>query len=276
MDSDGKSGIDWANGGVIVTALAAMGLYYIHHEAPLLDLRPNDQVIQERIPQQSIDARLWQDPLVAVEKSLDKTARRQLAEQCGDLSLDNRHCRSPLAGTSAPTLVIGVTISGAPYPEDAEQRRRTRYAVLAGLERSGFVPSDARHIDYFWWSQKPTPPPRPMEPSFANRLGPRRAPPSTFSDSIEQQGLDRAKVSKTAGTPPSPLLLSKDPSQGQEPRILPALGSPAPYEWFEEAPRQSFAAGRQGRPRILVLWLDEEILKDEPLKKLPNWSILLA
>jgi hypothetical protein len=49
--------------------------------------------------------------------------------------------------------VIGVTVSGAPYFEEAEQRRRTRYAVLAGLERARFVPRDARHIDYFLWPQ---------------------------------------------------------------------------------------------------------------------------
>jgi hypothetical protein len=42
-------------------------------------------------------------------------------------------------------------VSGAPYPEDDEQRRRSRYSVLAGLERAGFAPKDARHIGYFLW-----------------------------------------------------------------------------------------------------------------------------
>lgn len=65
-------------------------------------------------------------------------------------------CNSPLTENDKETLVLGVTASGAPFSEDAEQRRRTRYAVLAGLERAGFVPRDARRIGYFWWT-KPSP-----------------------------------------------------------------------------------------------------------------------
>ena len=49
-------------------------------------------------------------------------------------------------------LVLGVMMSDAPYAEDSEHRRRTRYAVLAGLERKGFAPKDARHLTYFVWS----------------------------------------------------------------------------------------------------------------------------
>jgi hypothetical protein len=53
--------------------------------------------------------------------------------------------------------VLGITVPGAPYPEDVERRRRTRYAVLAGLKQSGFAPEDRRHIHYFVWSQSPSP-----------------------------------------------------------------------------------------------------------------------
>src|SRR6202040_521739 len=53
------------------------------------------------------------------------------------------------------TLVLGITVPGAPYPEDVERRRRTRYAVLAGLERAGFAPKDRRHIGYFVWPPPP-------------------------------------------------------------------------------------------------------------------------
>ncbi len=39
-------------------------------------------------------------------------------------------------------------MSGAPYPEDEETRRRVRYAVVSGLAASGFAPEDEQHIGY--------------------------------------------------------------------------------------------------------------------------------
>jgi hypothetical protein len=49
-----------------------------------------------------------------------------------------------------PTLALVVSVSGAPYSEDQENRRRTRYAVLAGLAAEGFIPDDPEHIGFYW------------------------------------------------------------------------------------------------------------------------------
>ena len=70
----------------------------------------------------------------------------QKAQQrkCLQLSIDGK--RQRYAGDRRHRL-------GAPYSDDAEQRRRARYAVLAGLERAGFVPRDSRHIGNFLWTQ---------------------------------------------------------------------------------------------------------------------------
>lgn len=66
------------------------------------------------------------------------------------------HCRSPLIGENGGFLselkkvrVIGVTAPGASYFEDAEARRRLRYAVLSGLQLERYEPRDALHIGYF-------------------------------------------------------------------------------------------------------------------------------
>jgi hypothetical protein len=109
----------------------------------------------EQSAQQTIDARLWQDPFEAVDNALDKPGKRDPEQQCPKNPSNDSVCKSPLKGSDEKTLVLGVTVSGAPYFEDAEQRRRTRYAALAGFERAGFAPRDARHIGYFWWTQKP-------------------------------------------------------------------------------------------------------------------------
>jgi hypothetical protein len=142
-------------GSVIFVALVSTGFYFFHREAPLLGSRPavTEASFPERAAPQTIDARLWQDPFAAVAKRLDKLGKRDLEQQCQKKPSDDSACNSPLTEKDKETLVLGVTVSGAPYFEDAEHRRRTRYAVLAGLERHGFAPSDSRHIEYFLWPQ---------------------------------------------------------------------------------------------------------------------------
>jgi hypothetical protein len=155
MANDDKSGTNLANGSVIFVAIVATGTYFFHRKAPLLDSRPAvaEASISEPRAAQTIDARLWQDPFAAVAKALGKLRTGEVEQQCAKKPSDDDVCKFPLKQMTDKTLVLGVTLSGAPYSEDAEQRRRTRYAVLAGLERAGFVPRDARHIEYFLWTQ---------------------------------------------------------------------------------------------------------------------------
>jgi hypothetical protein len=79
------------------------------------------------------------------------------------------HCMSPLLAASEqanpapirpvgankpsnplPPIVIVASVSGAPYSEDHEWRRRQRYAIVAGLEHKKFVPRDPEHLGFFW------------------------------------------------------------------------------------------------------------------------------
>ena len=48
----------------------------------------------------------------------------------------------------ASVLVLAAIVSGAPYAADIENRRRMRYAVLAGLYRSGYMPFNNQHVGY--------------------------------------------------------------------------------------------------------------------------------
>jgi hypothetical protein len=86
--------------------------------------------------------------LLAVAKSLDKLDHPKTEQPCDEKS-DDSHCKSPFADADGRTLVIGVTVSGEPYAENAEFRRRLRYAVVGGLESAGFVPKEQDHIGYF-------------------------------------------------------------------------------------------------------------------------------
>jgi hypothetical protein len=153
MANDEKPGTNLASGSVIFVALVSTGLYFFHREAPLVDMRPiTDARLEEQQAPQEIEARLWQDPIGAVEKFRDRSGTPEAEQKCqASPSPEVPPCQLPL-DKNEKTLVLGITVPGAPYPEDVERRRRTRYAVLAGLERAGFAPKDRRHIGYFVWT----------------------------------------------------------------------------------------------------------------------------
>ena len=161
MASDEKpAGTNFASSSVVVAALVAAGTsFFVNHEAPLHGLRPamTEPQFHQSSTSQDIEARLWQDPFAAIAKTIDAPGT---AERCG-VNLGGTaavspasHCLSPLVKETdkaklETTQVIAVTLPGAPYMEDGEVRRRTRYAVSSGLERAGFVPEDEHHLGYF-------------------------------------------------------------------------------------------------------------------------------
>jgi hypothetical protein len=102
---------------------------------------------------QDVNARLWQDPFTAAAKA---GARRQLLE-CSELA-SNPHCNDikvqlglkvlGLQKDSSDVEIIAATVSAAPYPEEEENRRRMRYALVSGLDAMDYVPQDPEHIGY--------------------------------------------------------------------------------------------------------------------------------
>jgi hypothetical protein len=96
------------------------------------------------------DARLWQDPFAVI-----RGRHGQPARGVGALETATPEVLKPLAETlgnyrkrdpQRPALTLIVTASDAPYAEHAEQRRRTRVAVVEALLSEGFVAEDAQHL----------------------------------------------------------------------------------------------------------------------------------
>jgi hypothetical protein len=202
-----------ASGSIIVASLAVAGSLFFTHEAPLLGSRPllSEPQFHQSATSQDIEARLWQDPFAAVAKSLEKSSGSGDEQQCTDKQPPNSHCVSPLAdiaNAALKPLVIGVMLPGSPYAEDSEVRRRSRYAVLSGLDRVGFVPEDEHHIGYF--------------------------------------RLPHAEQAR--------------------------LPAEVPYERFA----QKSADPQQPPRRILLLWLNEEVLSGHPLQKIPRYLPICA
>jgi hypothetical protein len=232
-----------ANGGAVVAAIAALGFFYFHHEAPLTDLRPTaDQNVAAAAAPQTVEARLWQDPFAAIDRILDKSSKQNLEHQCkADPNADER-CHSPMtAADNGRTQVLGVLVSGAPYPEDAEQRRRTRYAVLAGLERAGFVPADRRHVGFFLWENTSEPPTSLLGVEASEK---QRVP--ALASAAGNQKCHSSRCRKKATTPstvtPRPIAARDD---------YPIV----PYEQFEN----------DAQHKIIILWLKEDYFDKSPI-----------
>lgn len=149
MASDPKDSV--AIPPTLLVALAAVLLGGLAaHQLPLQDARPVDHspLVYRHVPpdDQDVEARLWEDPLGAVAADL--------AHHAAHPSVDARHSIQGLAATVAAhvdrgsrILVIAALVPGAPYAEDIETRRRTRYAVLAGLSQH-FTAQNSEHVGY--------------------------------------------------------------------------------------------------------------------------------
>jgi hypothetical protein len=110
---------------------------------------------------EDVSARLWQDPFAATEQHApDKWQALAKPQYCEGLNDNNpsisHHDVTALACSIAndhtqdnkPPLILGVMVHGGPYAENAEQRRRIRYAVLSGLAVRGYAPEDSEHIGF--------------------------------------------------------------------------------------------------------------------------------
>jgi hypothetical protein len=211
---------------IILLVAAASAVYVGWQKPPLVSSRPTNlgpELHGVQSPQ-DVDARLWQDPFAAVKQYIDD--KRNTESKSNLHSID--YFRKELI--ERDTLILGVSLSGAPYPEAAENRRRLRYAVLAGLHVANYFPEDERHIGYFDPNPKP----------FPGIAKPEVVAKAAFS------------IGSPAGTTPSAdgkfsLKLEEPPIAPDPKRLVPAV---VPFEMFDNT---------NGR-RVAVLWLDEDEL----------------
>lgn len=150
----------------LIVAVVA-GTSYLVHQAAYQSSRPAEggSWSHQMFVPEDVEARLWQDPLFAVNRHLvfegdhggsavqgSHHDREYLAGEIRQLGERRAKLASPPPDGQRPTpavTVFAVMVPRAPYSEAGERRRRLRYAVLSGLGRRGWVPQDQEHIHYF-------------------------------------------------------------------------------------------------------------------------------
>ncbi|MDH5764190.1 MAG: hypothetical protein OEZ51_14560 [Nitrospinota bacterium] len=125
-------------GSIFMLLTLLVGGVALESQVALKSSRPiKKSVIQQHnFDEENIDARLWQDPFEAVLQ----TIKRGNSTESSSLDFDLKD--------SDQITILGILVSTGPYFVDAENRRRTRYAVLSGLATSGFQPENAEYIGY--------------------------------------------------------------------------------------------------------------------------------
>jgi hypothetical protein len=211
--------------------------------------------------EETIDARLWQDPLGVAIADGEKQRNSEVhsVRQFQKLLIKKWFTKSatgplrrsmiyPLeeesrfAGQAEHVQILAVMIPGGPYVEDVERRLRSRRAVIEGLGTSAYAPEKDHEIGYF------SVPWQPLEPNVVacvrtlekNRNEDER-PVSYSKSGIQPARIDRKK-------PDSSDLL-------------------VPYEWCELT-----ASGNEKKTlaHVLVLWLTDSAFRDAPLGRLAD------
>lgn len=107
--------------------------------------------------EQMVRARLWEDPLAAVERGLKET--RINAAPSGSAQSMNQRLRplrralAALAEAGERVTVLLVTTSGGPYVESAESRVRDRYALGTALGIACYAPENEGNLSFVEWEQ---------------------------------------------------------------------------------------------------------------------------
>jgi hypothetical protein len=241
MAEDKQSGGGFSGTNWVLLAVAAVSAAYIGLKKPPLDvLRPAapDRAIQDDRGFQDVAARLWQDPLAAVAQSAqdeEKDSANAANQSLHSITKFREEVKISEKDKGHAPLILGVGLPGAPYAEEAESRRRSRYAVLAALNTAGYVPADEEHVGYV------------RVDDIAQKQ---------FHMEWDQPGLG---VSLKVTTENKTNQNCDDGRCGNMGEKEGAFRAVIPFEWFHKADPPNKAED------VVVAWIDEEILTSRSL-----------
>lgn len=241
--------IPWASLAVVATFVS--GTLIVPKAFDLLRPPEKERAQQFSGADLEVDARLWEDPFAAVRRHENDRVERcknpaaASKRECDAAQRDARRSpqalRAHLDGNNdgeidaSSTLLIAVLVPGNPFVGAEEARRRTRFALLTGLQAEGYFPDSAEQIGLM---QVPLAPIAALAP--LTRLASHMRPPAAAVASAPASGGDLLQI-------PYELL-----SRSRNVRATEAPPAAAPA-----AAAESPTAGYRS---VVVVWVDEAAL----------------
>ncbi len=170
----GDSGTSFPVAGLAVVALFLSTAFLAPRGFDLLRQSENDASKQIQMSQPAVEARLWEDPLEALRRHLERlkeicpdsaggasgtnvgfggaftlkvvsNAPRAADARCQDGQADSPEAFKNRLDQDGVTIIAAMLPGGA-FVGSEESRRRNRYAVLAGLNVAGYVPDNSERM----------------------------------------------------------------------------------------------------------------------------------
>ena len=142
--------------GALTLALAIAGVLLV--KDPLRSSRPvgTGLEMKQTTGEQLVRARLWEDPVAAVERAIREGGLPKVppSAEYASFSQRLRTLRQAIAervNKGQHLTVLLVTTSGGPYVESTESRIRDRYAIGTALGVACYAPEDEAHLSFVAW-----------------------------------------------------------------------------------------------------------------------------
>lgn len=152
--------------GALTLALAIGGVLLV--KEPLRSSRPVGSALELRpgSSEQVVRARLWEDPVAAVERAIRQSGSKPSSGAESSLARKLMPLRQIIAErveNGRRVTVLLVTTSGGPYVDNVESRIRDRYAVGTALGVGCYAPEGEGYLSFVEWEPRGAMPGLPYE-----------------------------------------------------------------------------------------------------------------
>ena len=146
----------WLGNPVPIVMVALLTAGVLVKVVPLDSGRPTDpdRMKSALMGHQDVEARLWQDPLAAIEKEI--STRSGAAKPSSSASASESHSSISLRNVITAELskdhtvtVLAVSVFGGSFDAGAEWRRRVRFAILSALGSHEYSPENPDALGYY-------------------------------------------------------------------------------------------------------------------------------
>lgn len=154
------SGGRWFQNPVPIVMVGLLTAGVLVKTVPLESGRPidPDRMKSALMGHQDVEARLWQDPLAAIEKetSAKLSPSETSASPPHNFMALRKVITTELSKKDHTVAVLAVSVFGGSFDAGAEWRRRARFAVLSALGSQGYSPENPDALGYYITTLKNT------------------------------------------------------------------------------------------------------------------------